>query len=214
LAWGLILAAMRHLPREAHGMRASGGWQTTVGRGLHGKTLGIIGLGRIGSHLAGFGNAFGMRVLAWSQNLTAEDAAARGAERVEKATLLRESDVISLHLILGERTRGIIGEADIALMKPGALLVNTSRGPLVDEAALIAALQAGRINAALDVYDLEPLPASHPLRACENALLSPHLGYVVAEVYESFHRDSVEDVLAFLGGAPIRVLNPVVLAKD
>jgi phosphoglycerate dehydrogenase-like enzyme len=214
LAWGLILAAMRHLPREAHGMWASGGWQTTVGRGLHGKTLGVIGLGRIGSHVANFGKAFGMRVLAWSQNLTAEDAAARGAERVEKETLLRESDVISLHLILGERTRGIIGEADIALMKPGALLVNTSRGPLVDEAALIAALQTGRINAALDVYDVEPLPAAHPLRACENVLLSPHLGYVVAEVYEAFHRDSVEDVLAFLDDAPIRVLNPAVLAKD
>jgi phosphoglycerate dehydrogenase-like enzyme len=212
LAWTLILSAMRHLPLEAGAMR-SGGWQTTVGRGLHGKTLGIIGLGRIGSQLAVFGNAFGMKVIAWSQNLTAEDAKAKGAERVEKEVLLRESDVISLHLILGDRTRGIIGAGDIALMRPGALLVNTSRGPLIDEAALLAALQEKRIRAALDVYDEEPLPADHPLRACENALLSPHLGYVVAEVYEVFHRDTVEDVLAFLGGAPIRVLNPAALSK-
>jgi phosphoglycerate dehydrogenase-like enzyme len=212
LAWTLILAAMRHLPREERNMR-SGGWQTTVGRGLHGKTLGIIGLGRIGARLAAFGNAFGMKVLAWSQNLTAEDAQAKGAERVEKEELLSRSDVISLHLVLSDRTRGIVGANEIGLMKPGALLVNTSRGPLVDETALIRALQEKRIAAGLDVYDEEPLPAAHPLRSCDNAVLTPHLGYVSQEVYEVFYKDTVEDVLAFLDGKPVRMLNPEVLDR-
>ncbi len=213
MAWALILAGMRHLPQEEHAMHA-GGWQSTVGSGLYGKTLGIIGLGRIGARVAAFGNAFGMRVLAWSQNLTAEDARAKGAERVEKDVLLRESDVISLHLVLGDRTRGIIGAGDIAQMRPGALLVNTSRGPLIEEAALVRALQEKRIKAGLDVYDLEPLPADHPLRACDNAVLTPHLGYVVTEVYTDFYRDTVEDVLAFLDHAPIRMLNPAVLSRS
>jgi phosphoglycerate dehydrogenase-like enzyme len=211
LAWALILAAMRHLPQEDRNMR-SGGWQTTVGRGLHGKTLGIIGLGRIGARLAAFGNAFGMKVLAWSQNLTAEDAQAKGAERVEKEELLRRSDVISLHLVLSARTRDIIGMNEIGMMKPGALLVNTSRGPLVDEEALLRALQEKHIAAGLDVYDEEPLPATHPLRLCDNAVLTPHLGYVSQEVYEVFYRDTAEDVLAFLNGAPVRMLNPEALA--
>ncbi len=212
LAWALILAAMRHLPKEDHAVR-SGGWQSTVGEALYGKTLGIIGLGRIGARVASFGNAFGMRVIAWSQNLTAEDARAKGAERVEKDVLLHESDVISLHLVLSERTRGIIGASDIDLMRPGTLIVNTSRGPLIDEAALLKALEAKRIRAGLDVFDEEPLPASHPLRSCENVVLTPHLGYVAAEVYAEFFRDTVEDVLAFLDGAPVRMLNPAVLAK-
>jgi phosphoglycerate dehydrogenase-like enzyme len=202
---------MRHLPQEDRNMR-SGGWQTTVGRGLHGKTLGIIGLGRIGARLAAFGNAFGMKVLAWSQNLTAEDAQAKGAERVEKEELLRRSDVISLHLVLSARTRDIIGMNEIGMMKPGALLVNTSRGPLVDEEALLRALQEKHIAAGLDVYDEEPLPATHPLRLCDNAVLTPHLGYVSQEVYEVFYRDTAEDVLAFLNGAPVRMLNPEALA--
>lgn len=213
LAWTLILAAMRRLPEEERAMR-SGGWQGTVGRGLHGKTLGVIGLGRIGARVAAFGNAFGMKVLAWSQNLTAADAAAKGAERVEKDALMSQSDVISLHLVLSERTRGIVGAREIALMRPGAVLVNTSRGPLINEPALVHALQQKRIWAGLDVYDEEPLPAAHPLRACHNAVLTPHLGYVAAEVYEVFFRDMVEDVLAFLSGAPIRVLNPAVLSKS
>jgi phosphoglycerate dehydrogenase-like enzyme len=211
LSWLLLLAAMRHLPQEERAMR-SGGWQGTVGQGLNGKTLGVIGLGRIGARVASFGTAFGMKVLAWSQNLTAEAAQAKGAELADKDTLLRESDAISLHVILSERTRGILGEREIGLMRPGAVLVNTARGPLVDEAALLRALQEKRIRAGLDVYHEEPLPASHPLRACENAVLSPHLGYVSSEVYEVFYRDSAEDVLAFLNSAPVRVLNPQVLA--
>jgi phosphoglycerate dehydrogenase-like enzyme len=211
LAWLLILAAMRHLPQEERAMR-SGGWQGTVGQGLHGKTLGIIGLGRIGARLATYGAAFGMRVLAWSQNLTPDAAQAKGAVYAEKERLLRESDAISLHLVLSDRTRGIVGEGEIALMKPGAVLVNTSRGPLIDEAALLRALQEKRIRAGLDVYDEEPLPASHPLRACENAVLAPHLGYVTSEMYEVFYRETAEDVLAFLNGAPVRVLNPEALS--
>lgn len=211
LTWALILAAMRELPREERAMRG-GGWQGTVGRSLHGRTLGVIGLGRIGARLAAFGNAFGMSVLAWSQNLTAEQAAASGATRVEKDELIARSDVITLHLILSERSLGIIGAREIGLMRPGAVLVNTSRGPLIDDGALLAALQAGRIRAGLDVYDEEPLPASHPLRACQNAVLTPHLGYVADEVYEVFFRETVEDVLAFLDGVPMRVLNPAVLA--
>jgi phosphoglycerate dehydrogenase-like enzyme len=213
LAWTLILAAMRHLPLEERAMR-SGGWQTTVGRGLHGKTLGVLGLGRIGAQVAGFGKAFGMRVLAWSQNLTEADAAARRAERVEKDALLAASDVVSLHLVLSERSRGVIGAREIGLMKPEAVLVNTSRGPLIEAEALLTALQEKRIVAGLDVYDEEPLPAAHPLRSCENAVLSPHLGYVVSQVYREFFQDTVEDVLAFLDGAPIRVLNPAVLSKS
>jgi D-3-phosphoglycerate dehydrogenase len=210
LAWGLVLAAMRHLPQEERAIR-SGAWQSTVGRGLHGKTLGVIGLGRIGARVAAFGNAFGMKVLGWSQNLTAEDARAKGAERVEKDRLIADSDVISLHVILSERTRGVIGAREIGLMRPGALIVNTSRGPLIDGEALLSALQAKRIRAGLDVYDEEPLPASHPLRACGNAVLTPHLGYVAEEVYGVFFRETVEDVLAFLDGAPVRVMNPAVL---
>ena len=212
LAWALILAAMRHLPPEERAMRA-GGWQSTIGRGLHGKTLGIIGLGRIGGRVAAFGNTFGMRVLAWSENLTAEAAQAKGAERVEKSVLLGQSDVISLHLVLSDRTRGIVATKDIALMRPGAVLVNTSRGPLIDEAALIQALEEKRIVAGLDVYDSEPLPAAHPLRSLKNAVLRPHLGYVTAEVYEEFFRHTVEDVVAFLDQAPIRVLNPAVFSR-
>jgi len=212
LAWTLILAGMRHLPTEDRNMR-SGGWQTTVGRGLYGKTLGIVGLGRIGALLAAYGNAFGMKVLAWSQNLTAEDAQAKGAERVEKDDLIRRSDVISLHLVLSARTRGVIGVNEIGMMKPGALLVNTSRGALVDEAALLRGLQEKHIAAGLDVYDEEPLPAAHPLRFCDNAVLTPHIGYVAHEVYEVFYKDTAADVIAFLDGAPVRMLNPEVLER-
>jgi phosphoglycerate dehydrogenase-like enzyme len=211
LAWGLMLGAMRHLAEEDRGMR-SGGWQTTIGRTLTRKTLGIIGLGRIGAQIAAYGNAFGMTVLAWSQNLTPERAQAAGAERVEMDELLRRSDIVSLHVILSDRTRGMIGEREIALLKPGALLVNTSRGPLIDTEALVRALRAERISAAIDVYDEEPLPKTHPLRSAPNVLLSPHIGYVTEEVYAEFYRDSVEDVTAFLGREPVRVLNPDVLA--
>jgi len=177
-----------------------------VGRVLEGKTLGVIGLGKIGTKMARYGQALGMRVLAWSQNMTGEKAAAAGAKLVDKATLLSESDAISLHLVLSDRTRGTLGARDLARMKPGAILVNTSRGPLVDEAALVEKLENGKLIAALDVYAQEPLPADHPLRSLPNAILTPHLGYCTREVYSEFYGDSIENVLAFLDGKPIRVL--------
>ncbi len=181
---------------------------------LEGKTLGVIGLGRIGARMARYGCALGMEVLAWSQNLTQEKAQAEGATRVGKDDLLARADAVSLHLVLSDRTRGLIGRAEIARMKPGAVLVNTSRGPIVDDAALIEAVRAGRIVAALDVYDQEPLAAGHPLRSAPNTVLTPHLGYGVREVWAQFYPQSVENVLAFLDGHPIRVANPEVLAAQ
>jgi len=210
LALGLLLSAARHIPRADASVR-KGGFQggVPVGQVLEGKTLGVIGLGKIGSKMARYGQALGMRVLAWSQNMTEEKAAAAGAKRVDKAVLLSESDAISLHLVLSDRTRGIIGAQDLARMKPDAILVNTSRGPLVDEAALVEKLENGKLIAALDVYAQEPLPADHPLRSQPNAILTPHLGYCTREVYSQFYGDSIENVLAFLDGKPIRVLtNP------
>ena len=206
LAWGLILALARHIPEEDARMR-EGGWQLTVGVGLEGKTLGIVGLGRLGSAVARIGHAFGMRLIAWSENLTAGRAAECGAEPVSKDELLRAADVVTVHLVLSERTRGLIGARELALMKSTAFLVNTSRGPIVDEKALLAALDAGTIaGAGLDVYDREPLPADHPLRRAPNTLLTPHLGYVTEETYRVFYEQTVEDVEAFLAGAPVRVL--------
>jgi phosphoglycerate dehydrogenase-like enzyme len=208
LTWGLILALLRHIPEEAAAMRA-GGWQTTVGRGLEGKTLGILGLGRLGQRVAKVGAAFGMRVIAWSQNLTAEAAEAAGAERVEKAELFALADVVTIHLVLSERTRGLVGAAEFARMKPSAVLVNTSRGPIVDEAALLAALRAGEIaGAALDVYDEEPLPPDHPLRSAPNLLLTPHLGYVTEENYRGMYGGALDCVLGWLRGEPLRVISP------
>jgi phosphoglycerate dehydrogenase-like enzyme len=204
--WALILAAARNLATELPAM-AEGAWQTTVGIGLHGKTLGLLGLGRLGSMVARVGQAFGMETIAWSQNLTSERAAEHGVTAVAKEELLRRSDVLSIHLVLGDRTRGLVGAAEFALMKAGAMLVNTSRGPIVDEAALTAALREGRIAcAALDVYDTEPLPADHPLRTLPNVTLTPHLGYVTREVYEIFYRDAVEDIAAYRAGEPIRTM--------
>jgi phosphoglycerate dehydrogenase-like enzyme len=207
LALGLLLSAARHIPRADASMR-KGGFQggVPVGQVLEGKTLGVIGLGKIGSKVARYGQALGMRVLAWSQNMTEEKAAAARATRVDKATLLSESDAVSLHLVLSDRTRGIIGAQDLARMKPGAILVNTSRGPLVDETALVEILRSGKLIAALDVYAQEPLPAEHPLRSLPNTVLTPHLGYCTGEVYSQFYGDSIENVLAFLDGKPIRVL--------
>jgi phosphoglycerate dehydrogenase-like enzyme len=208
LTWGLILALLRHIPEEAAAMRA-GGWQTTVGRGVEGKTLGVLGLGRLGQRVAKVGAAFGMRVIAWSQNLTAEAAAAGGAERVEKHELFARADVVTIHLVLSERTRGLVGAAEFARMKPGAVLVNTSRGPIVEEAALLAALRNGEIaGAALDVYDEEPLPADHPLRSAPNLLLTPHLGYVTEENYRGMYGGALECVLGWLKGEPVRVIAP------
>ncbi len=212
LALGLLLAAARAIPAADAGIRA-GRFQdgVPVGITLAGKTLGVIGLGRLGSRMARYARALDMHVLAWSQNLTAEAAAKAGAELVGKAELLARSDAVSLHLVLSARTRDIIGASDIAQMKAGAILVNTSRGPLVDEAALLAAVQAGRIVAALDVFDREPLPPDHALRTAPNTVLTPHLGYGVAETWAQFYPQSVANALAFLDGTPVRVINPEVL---
>lgn len=208
LAWGLVLSLARNIPREDRNMRA-GGWQTTVGIGLRGKTLGIVGLGRLGSEVAKFGKAFQMEVIAWSQNLTAERAAAAGATPVSKEELFRRADFITVHVVLSDRTRGLIGAAELAAMKPTAYLVNTSRGPIVDTAALIATLEQRRIaGAAIDVYDKEPPPADHPLRRLDNTILTPHLGYVVAEGYRRSYGQIVENIRAYLAGKPIRVINP------
>lgn len=198
LTWALILAGARHLIAEAAAVRG-GGWQHSIGDDLSGKTLGVIGLGHIGSQVAMIGVAFGMRVLAWSQNLTAEKAAAAGAAWASKEELLRQADIVSVHLVLSERTRGLIGAAELALMKHSARLVNTSRGPIVAEAALIAALKTGQIaGAAIDVYDVEPLPANHPYRNLDNLLATPHIGYVSRGLYERFYRDTVANIIAWL----------------
>jgi phosphoglycerate dehydrogenase-like enzyme len=207
LTWALILATLRHIPQEDAAMRA-GAWQQTVGGDLAGARLGVIGLGRIGSQVARIGAAFGMDVVAWSQNLTEERAAEAGARRVEKEELFATADVVTVHLVGSTRTRGLIGADDLALMMHTAVLVNTSRGPIVEEAALIDVLRDGRIaGAGIDVYDQEPLPRDHPLRELRRAVLTPHLGYVTRGSYEIYFREAVEDVAAFLAGAPIRVLS-------
>ena len=211
LAWGLLIATVRNLAEEHRRMR-EGGWQSSVGVTLAGKTLGLLGLGRTGTRMAQYANAFGMEVIAWSQNLTAQAASAAGARRVEKAALFASSDVVSVHLVLSDRTRGLVGETELALMKPHAYLINTSRGPIVDEAALISALRTGRIaGAGLDVYDGEPPASDHPLRGLPNVTLSPHLGYVTREMLAAFYADSIEAVTAWLDGAPIRIANPEAL---
>lgn len=206
LAWALILAAARNLPRETGSMR-DGGWQLSVGTGLSGKTLGLLGLGTLGSRVAKIGQAFGMRTIAWSRHLTADAAAEHGVRAVSKEELFAESDVVSVHLVLSHRTRGLVGAAELRSMKPTALLVNTSRGPILDEDALLDALRDGQIAcAAIDVYDTEPLPADHPLRSAPRALLTPHIGYVTRDLYETFYRDAVEDIAAFRDGSPVRVM--------
>jgi phosphoglycerate dehydrogenase-like enzyme len=209
LTWGLILSLARHIPRESAGMR-NGSWQTTIGTGLHGKTLGVIGIGRLGTDMARIGKAFGMSVIAWSQNMTRDTTDPLGVELVSKDALFRGADVVTVHLVLSERTRGIIGEREIGMMKPTALLINTSRGPIVDEQALVRALRHSVIaGAGLDVFDEEPLPASHPLRRLQNALLTPHLGYVTTENYRLAYGEAVDDIRAFLAGTPIRVIQSV-----
>ncbi|MGY1718627.1 D-2-hydroxyacid dehydrogenase family protein [Blastococcus sp. SYSU DS0552] len=208
LTWALILATVRHVPQEDAAMRA-GGWQTTIGTDLHGARLGVIGLGRIGAQVARIGAAFGMDVVAWSQNLTEERATEVGARLVGKDELFATADVVTVHLLLSKRTRGLIGADDLALMKHTAVLVNTSRGPIVDEAALVDVLRRGAIaGAGLDVYDAEPLPREHPLRELRRAVLTPHLGYVTRGTYEVFYGEAVEDVAAWMAGRPIRVVEP------
>jgi phosphoglycerate dehydrogenase-like enzyme len=207
LTWGLILSLMRHIPEQEAGLRA-GRWQVKLGSTLEGKTLGVVGLGNLGARVAKVGAAFGMRIIGWSQNLTPEKAAAAGAEAVSKEALLAEADVVTLHLILSDRSRGIIGAGDFARMKPSAVIVNTSRGPLIDQAALIAALQEKRIaGAGIDVYDREPLPADHPLLAAPNTVLTPHLGYVTEENYRAYFAGAVEAVEGYLAGKPVRQLH-------
>ena len=219
LTWGLILALARHIPEEDQRMKAvgraggaaisvSGGWQRTVGTGLAGKRLGVVGLGYQGRKVAKIGRAFGMDLLVWSQNLDPERAGKAHAQAVSKEELFSSADVVTVHYKLGPRSVGLVGAAELALMKPSAFLVNTSRGPIVDRAALLAALRSGSIaGAALDVYDTEPLPLSDPLRTAPNVILTPHLGYVTDDSYRVFYTDAAEDIVAYAKGEPVRVLN-------
>ena len=198
LTWALILAGARHIVPESKAVRA-GGWQTTVGQELEGKVLGVVGLGRIGAQVARIGLAFRMKIIAWSQNMTPEIAGAAGATMVPKSELFRQADIVTVHLVLSKRTRGLIGAAELEVMKPTARLINTSRGPIVDEAALIAALQSNSIaGAALDVFDQEPLPAMHPFRSLDNVLATPHIGYVGEDLYRTFYHDVVANISAWL----------------
>jgi phosphoglycerate dehydrogenase-like enzyme len=211
LTWGLILACTRGIPQTRERLRR-GGWQDFLGWGLEGKTLGLVGLGNIGRQVAEIAKAFRMKVLAWSQNLSAERAAEGGAEYVSKDDLFRRADVVSIHLKLSERTRGLIGGHELGLMKPTAYLVNTSRGPIVEEGALVEALRTGRIaGAGLDVFDQEPLPAGHPLLGLDNVVATPHLGYVTEEVLSIFYRDTLDNIRGWLAGDYRRVMNPDVL---
>jgi phosphoglycerate dehydrogenase-like enzyme len=207
LTWALVLAVTRRLAFEDAAVRA-GGWQTTIGPELSGRTLGVLGLGRLGSRVAGYGKAFGMKVLGWSANLDPKHARELGVEPVALDDLLTRADVVTVHLKLSDRTTGLIGARELGLIGPAGYLVNTSRGPLVDEPALVDALYSGAIaGAGLDVFDVEPLPAGHPLRSAPRTVLSPHLGYVSTDTYRTFFADAVEDVAAWGGGNPVRVLS-------
>jgi phosphoglycerate dehydrogenase-like enzyme len=207
LTWGLLLALARQIPAEVAAVR-EGNWQTQMGLGLSGKTLGIVGLGKIGNQIARYAQAFDMPVLAWSRNLTDEQCQSVGVERAPSLdSLLQRADVVTLHLVLSDSTRGIMGARELGLMKPAALLVNTSRGPLIDEASLLQTLTQNRIaGAALDVFDFEPLPAAHPLRTLPNVVATPHIGYVCRENYKLFYGDAVEDIHAWLKGSQVRTL--------
>jgi phosphoglycerate dehydrogenase-like enzyme len=213
LAWGLMIATVRHIAAEDRALR-DGRWQSTVGLILAGRTLGLLGLGHIGKRMAKYAQAFDMNVVAWSQNLTAEAATAVGARRVEKDELFALADVLSIHLQLSDRTRGLVTARELALMKPEAYLINTSRGPIVDEQALVTALRDGRLaGAGLDVFDQEPLPPDHPFCAMDHVTLTPHLGYDTRETLAAFWGDMPEAIAAFAAGAPIRVANPEALAR-
>lgn len=206
--WALLLAAARHITCEQDAVR-DGGWQTTIGDDMDGKTLGVIGLGKLGERVARVGLAFGMRVLAWSQNLTAERCATVGVELATRDELLSVSDYVTVHVVLSDRSRGLIGAHEISLMKPTAYIVNTARGPILDEPALIDALSQRRIaGAALDVFEEEPLPPDHPLLSLDNVVLTPHIGFVTREAYKLYYGDCVEDIRAYLDGSPIRALEP------
>jgi phosphoglycerate dehydrogenase-like enzyme len=209
LTWCLILGLARQIPFESTQLRRNGPWQSTVGVDLHGRRLGIIGLGKIGTRVAQVGQAFGMQVMAWSPNLTDERAAAAGVERMaSREELLESSDFVTIHLVLAPTTRGIIGSGELRRMQPSAFLINTSRAALVDQAALIQALEGNWIaGAGLDVFDTEPLPSDHPFRRLPNVLATPHLGYVSEENYRTYFTEAVEDIEAWLAGSPIRRLN-------
>jgi len=214
LTWGLILAMVRHIPEEDQRSR-EGSWGTTIGVGVKGKTLGLIGLGHIGSLVARVGVAFDMRIIAWSQNMTAERANECGATLVDKKTLFKESDIVSVHLVLSDRSRGLVSASDLSMMKPSACLVNISRGPIVDEEALIDVLERRAIaGAALDTFDVEPLPKDHPLFKTPNTLICPHLGYVIDESYQAFYTGVIENVRAFASGEPVRTINEDVLTSS
>ncbi|PVZ87064.1 hydroxyacid dehydrogenase [Serratia sp. S1B] len=209
LTWALILGLARHLVAETRGLRENDLWQQSVGVTLHNKTLGLLGLGKIGSQMAKVAQAFGMRVVAWSQNLTPERALALGVEFADsKQALLAASDFVSIHLVLSERTRGLIDSQALAQMKPSAFLINTSRAAIVDQQALLVALQTGQIaGAGLDVFEQEPLPANHPLRTLPNVLATPHLGYVADDNYRTYFSEAIEDIQAFIAGEPVRKLS-------
>ena len=199
-SWALLMAAARHIPSENAAFRA-GRWQESIGIDLAGKNLGLLGLGKIGSRMAALGHAFGMKTIAWSENLTAERCTEHGTEHVSKEQLFARADFLAIHLVLSKRSRGLVGAAELGLMKPAAWLINTSRGPIVQEAALIAALQEKRIaGAAIDVYDTEPLPEEHPLRTLPNLLATPHIGYVTERMYRVFYGDTVKNIVAWLDG--------------
>jgi phosphoglycerate dehydrogenase-like enzyme len=205
MTWALILAMLRNVPAEFASVQ-KGQWQIAVGGDLAGKTIGVVGLGSIGARIAKIAHAFGMNIVAWSQNLTRESAEKQGAHLVSKEELFRTADIVTIHLVLSARTKGIIGSAEFAWMKPTAYFVNTSRGPLVDEEALLTALKSRSIaGAALDVYDIEPLPPSHQFRSLDRLLVTPHIGFVTNETYRIFYGDTVENIAAWLGGEPIRV---------
>ena len=206
ITWALILNLLRDVPKQQDSLRA-GRWQSSVGMAAEGLTLGVVGLGKLGAKVAKVGQAFGMKVVAWSQNLTAERAAAVGATAVSKEELFADADVVTLHLVLSERSRGLVGAAELGRMKRSAFIVNTSRGPLIDQGALVAALNEGRIaGAGLDVFDEEPLPAGHPLLACPNTVLTPHLGYVSVQNYRAYFAGAVEVIEGFMAGQVVREL--------
>jgi phosphoglycerate dehydrogenase-like enzyme len=213
LAWGLILSLVRHIPMEDAAVR-NGGWQLTLGEGLYGKTLGVVGLGRLGTAVARVGLAFQMRVIGWSQNLTPEKAEAAGVAYATKDQLFRESDFVTIHYVLSDRSRNLIGADELALMKPTAYLINTSRGPIVNESALIAALSEKQIaGAGLDVFETEPLPQNHPFRQLPNTVITPHLGYVTREAYGTMFANAVENIQTWLAGDPTRIINPAVFDR-
>ena len=207
IAIGLMLELTRHIGYENARLKAGAPWQTTIGIDLEGKTLGVVGLGKLGTRVANIAKAFGMNVIAWSQNLTPEKCQEAGVTYASKEELFRTADIVSIHLMLSDRSRGLIGAKDLALMKPTAYLINTARAAIVDQAALLAVLTERRIaGAGLDVFETEPLPLDSPLRALDNVVITPHLGYVSVQAYEVYFREIVEDIRAFLDGKPMRVI--------